>query len=175
MSHHHTPPQPAISPPTQPSFNQIIRQGIQDARLHDRQWATRLLARIILTLAIIIFTTGWIAAWHMDGGAINRHGIRANRIAACQQALRHEDTAYKQLNRTRSKAKATLRRWQTGDHDPDHIIQLAKTLNQDPATPVNGDCTKSDPDRLTMRIREQTLTYDKQRQHINDTIEEAAS
>lgn len=168
---HHTPPQPAISPPTQPAFNQIIRQGIQDARRHDRQQANRLLTRIIITLAIIIFTTGWIAAWHMDGGVINQHGIRANRIAACQQALQHEKTAYRQLNQTRSKARTTLRQWQDSDHDPDQIIQLTKTLNRDPATPVNGDCTHT-PDSLTPRIQQRVTQYRQDRQTIIELVKE---
>ena len=168
---HHTPPQPAIRPPAQADFNQIIRQGIQDARRHDRQQANRLLTRIIITLAIILFATGCIAAWHMDGGVINQHGIRANRIAACQQALQHEKTAYRQLNQTRSKARTTLRQWQDSDHDPDQIIQLTKTLNRDPATPVNGDCTHT-PDSLTPRIQQRVTQYRQDRQTIIELVKE---
>lgn len=171
MPHHHTPPQPAISPPTQPSFNQIIWQGIQDARQRDRQWATRTLARTVLILAVIIFTIGWVAAWHADGGAINRHGIRANRIAACQQALHQEKTAYQQLNQTRSNARTTLRQWQAEDRDPDQIARLTRILDSDPAAPVNGDCTGT-PDSLTPRITGRTTQYRRDASTLHGLIEE---
>lgn len=160
-----------MHPPTPPAFTSLIKQGIQDARQRDRQWATRTLARTVLILAVIIFTIGWVAAWHADGGAINQNDIRANRIAACQQALKQEKTAYQQLNQTRSNARTALRQWQTEDRDPDQITRLTRILDSDPATPVNGDCTGT-PDSLTPRITGRTTQYERDASTLHELIEE---